>query len=488
MVLLAPAIAALAVFASPARAGPLHGSVEENYWLRIPATWAWETASAYAKHGTVEAARRDLEGATGQGARTLLTRQDVPADLDASYEGNLAEWQVLLPSLKKKEQEAEGLKAEQKPIPPALEAEISALTEKRTRLGTTLSGALRKLGESKEVLAALGHRYGEKASGTEIEFTTSMPGTRLPALEVSMKGAAPNLSGTEGPCEGHMYVWVVRKKLWRLATWIWAEGRAVFPLRTDRDEIELNFAMPNTDAIPARPDPAAPDPSAKPVPPVGDSGEERAFEDRLLEVRMVKPKGFESRRGDGSKDTDKNLVWEFRALDRKRSEATVTLSAFLITPKFPATDIDNWSTKRWAWFLRAHPTGDIASPGFPSVAEKTPYLSLPDFAKKRPVERPTPDRSGQVVPLTRADLEKRGIVGEATKNAKIDAEKPKSMWRLALQGTLADVGDDIFVEYAFSTRRWSYLLTVQFRHEGVKLYGDSVAAILSSLRLIPPAK
>src|SRR5689334_18705146 len=89
----------------------VHDSDELNYALRVPEAWQWEEKGAYEKYGAKEVAARRLETlangkpAVGLGARCVLTVQDVPKELDAAYEGWLADYQVLQEDIKQKGEE-----------------------------------------------------------------------------------------------------------------------------------------------------------------------------------------------------------------------------------------------------------------------------------------------------------------------------------------------------------------------------------------------
>jgi hypothetical protein len=468
----------------------LHGGTEENYWFTIPETWAWGRAPDFAKYGAVEVAERRIPTlpsgdptklangtvVTGSGGRTVLTRQPIPKELDEAYEQWLGEMQVL-------DQKAREIADQGSDVPEELANQIKAARKK-------CDDALEGFAKHEKVQDLLLSRFGKSPPPVQVDMGREV--SYVPAAELKVEGTAPNLAGEDAPCEGQMLVWVVRKELWRMCTWLWPAPRLVIPLRTDRDMIELQFVMPKTSATPKRPvevQPAgvagSPDPAKE-----GDAEQEKKIQDLSREAELFKPKGWVSKAGqaiDRSKPFERDLCFQISRHDRAGSEAIVSVLAIHMVGGTTPFDPDGHMERLWRDFQGQHLKGPIQTFPFPRITDKAKFFTLPDFTKPKEVDR-TVDKDGKPELVKRSRLEDMGVVEEAKGVPMLDKEKIRMTWRISLRGNLDRVGEETLVQYVFATNTWAYVVYVTFRKDGQKAWEGEVAKVLASFHLIEAPK
>jgi len=471
---------------------PLHGSDEENYWLKIPPGWTWGRPSDFEKYGAKEVAERRIEKlpnngepvklpngtvVTGCGGRTILTRQDIPKDVALpkeiadEYESTLVELQVL------------DIKARQlvettgEDVPEALDNQIK---EVRKKVAAGLE-AICKLDKVQDILRS---RYGKNPPTIEID-TGDLGG--VPAGEIKAEGTAPNLAGEDAPCTGHMLVCVVRNKLWRMCTWTWMTSRLRTILITDQDQLEMQFAMPKIAAIPKKPVEviaagSSNDPAADP-----DANSEHPVTAIDRECKIFKPKGWVSKSNqqiDRSKAFERELCFQLSRRDRTGNEAIVSVSAWHMQGGTSPFDADKHMETTWRDFQVNHAKGPIKTFPFLRITEKAKFLTLPDFTKPKEIER-TLDKDGKPETVKRSRLDELGVVEEA-KAVVLGKEKVRMTWRLSLDGILDRFGQETAIQYIFATQNWAYVMYVTFRKDGQKAWAAETQKILSSFELEPP--
>lgn len=458
---------------APARADKIKDGEDDNYALHVPDSWAWAPLDDLGKLGVKVAANRRLEtladgktAAAGEGGRLLLSVQDVPKDFEPEYETWVAEWQLL---------EVEAQKLEE--VPEALDIKIKAAREKIDR-------AVAGLAARDEVKSLLLNRWDKdpkkwpahEVDGVNVEVS------RVPAAQVKAHGPCANLAAEPGECEGRLFAWVIRKKMYRLAMWAWHTKHDREHLKDDLDTIELSFEIPKPTAIPKKP--IAPPPGADPAdaPKVdGDSGEVKPVTDLAFGFRVTKPKKFKSVPVDRSKPDQRELGFRFDA-NQGPSSSTVDLLVYRIKGAVTAFNLDDYLKGLWTSFEKGHPKGALSTMPFPAVSPKQPLLTLPDLAKKKEVKRTEPDEHVSV-----SDMERFGVIVEA-KMATIKKERVKGAWRFCMIGLTERAGEETHLHYAFSNDERTYVLRIVVRKDGWGFFKDEIAEILKTFEILEEPK
>lgn len=463
-------------------ADKVHDSDEHNYFLKIPDEWSWGRPADFAKYGVVEVADRRLalladgktEG-TGQGARVMLSVQDVPKDFEADYETWLYNWQVL------------ETKADQ-PDPETGEATVSeelakAIAEARDKLEKPLLSLANKP-DIQSILLARFEKDPKKQPHMEPDARGVQIG-RIPAAELKFEGTCANLDGVDAPCEARMYVWVVRKRLYRMAFWVWINKYDRERLRDDVDGIQFNYETPKPTAIPKKlPDPTKADPGAPAGPVDAELAKEYLHTDLAFQFAIWKALKFKPFALDRTKADQKRLGYREDGI----LGASSCIIELLVYPVKNATEpfsIDQYLTDFWSVFLKTHPNGKLETAPFPNVLPKSPYLSLPELDKKKAIDRPEKKKDGKEEKYSRSDIEKTGCITEY-KGISIGTVKVKNTWRICLMGNAERAGDEINVQYIFQTPDYCYVLRIVSRRDGLTPLKDGVAKILAQFKLIEP--
>lgn len=484
-----PSRAVVAVFLAvlcAATAPPRTASAEKvaddealNYLLRLPDRWEFLPVGRLADLGVVKVAEAKLETLAdgspgkGHGARLLLSVQDVnpktAPGLDPAYEEWLREWQELVEQSKQVEQISEELR------------------EKIDAAYNRIDKQLMSLAEKPEVLSLVMSRWAgpnDRASWPVYRLEDQVRIGGIPAAKVAVDDTAANLAGTDGPCHAVQFVYVLRKKIVRLALWRWPAPRDKERLRDDMDMIELNFEVLKAEALGAK----KPSGGGKPPPP-DDAPKKESKREPVRDVGMgfevVKPARFELKEVDRSKDSERNLGFEMKAEDAG-SDAIVELLVYRVgRPGAAAFSLDDWIRNVGTNFIAAHPAGAIEVLPFAAPSNKAPFLSLPDLAKKKEIKRPSAEELEKR--LSKTETEKLGIVSDA-KNAKIGNAKLRETWRFGMKGSLERVGADVQLQWVFTYETRTYVLRVTMRRDGVEKFGADVAEILKSLTLLDDPK
>jgi len=445
-----------------------------NYLLRVPDRWDFTDVTPFADLGVVKAAEvklamlRDGTAGTGQGARLLLAVQDVSPKtapgLPEDYEDALREWQLLEEEAKKAAEPSE-----------ELHGRITAAYEK-------LEKALLTLAETPEVRGLVMSRWGRDAAkwpAYTLEGDTRIAG--LPAAKLLVDAPSANLAGTDAPSTGVQFVFVVRKKVMRLAIWRWATPKDREKLKDDADMIELSFEVLKAEAIAGKkPPPASPDGGAGDKPAKPESKRE-PLKDLAMCFEIVKPSRFEAKELDRSKESDRNVGFELRAQDAG-SDCILELLVYRVgRAGTTAFSLDDWIKNLGTNFFTSHPEGPIEMLPFPTHSPKHPFLSLPDVAKKKELKRPSPDdlKKG----LSKSDVEKLGVINEI-KAAKIGEDKVKEAHRWAMRGNLARVGADVQCQWTFTYDARTFVMRLTARKDGFEKFHDDVAEIFKSFRVL----
>lgn len=462
----------------PASAEKVADDEALNYLLRLPDRWDFLPVGRLSDLGVVKVAEAKLETLAdgspgkGHGARLLLSVQDVnpktAPGLDPAYEEWLREWQELVEQSKQVEQISEELR------------------EKIDAAYNRIDKQLMSLAEKPEVLSLVMSRWGglnDRSSWPVYRLEDQVRLGGVPAAKVAVDDASANLAGTDGPCHAVQFVYVLRKKIVRLALWRWPAPRDKERLRDDLDMIELNFEVLKAEALGAK------KPSGAKPPPPDDAPKKEGKRETVRDVGMgfevVKPARFEAKDVDRSKDSERNLGFELKAEDAG-SDAIVELLVYRVgRPGAVAFSLDDWIRNVGTNFITAHPQGAIEVLPFAAPSAKAPFLSLPDLAKKKEIKRPSAEDLEKR--LSKTETEKLGIVSDA-KNAKIGHAKLRETWRFGMKGSLERVGADVQLQYVFTYETRTYVLRVTMRRDGVEKFGAEVAEILKSLTLLDDPK
>lgn len=476
--LLVLALAAVAAAPAPrAVADKVADDDAANYLLRVPDRWEFADTSHFADLGVVKAAEcklatlHDASPGLGQGARLMLSVQDVTPKtapgLDPEYETWLRDWQLLEEQAKRVEEVSE-----------ELHGKIGAAYDK-------LDKALMTLAETPEVRALVMSRWGRNPSGWpayKVEGETRIGG--IPAAKIVVEATSANLSSNEGPCVAVQFVFVLRKKVTRLAIWRWSTPKDREKLKDDVDMIELSFELLKTEALGGKKPP--------PPGPGDDGGKKDAPESKAEHVRdlpmgfeVVKPPKFTLKELDRSKEADRTVGFEMRALDAG-SDCIVELLVYRVgRAGTTAFSLEDWIKNLGTNFIAGHPEGPIEMIPFPIHSEKQPFLSLPDVAKKKELKRPPADELKKG--LSKADVEKMGVINEI-KGAKIGQEKVKEAWRWAMRGNLARVGNDVQCQWTFTYDARTFVFRLTARKDGYEKYKADVVEIFKSFRILEEPK
>jgi hypothetical protein len=483
LLLLGLALAVAGPLAAPrsARADKVKDDDVLNYFMKIPDTWNFGRAEDFAKQFVVAVADRVLDvladgktAGTGQGARVMLSVQDLPKDFEPDYETWLYEWQML-------ESQIANL-PEGTDIPEELAKKDSVAKEKLEKPLQTLAGR-------PDVQSLLLSRwFGDVKKQPVME-----PDARgifighIPAAEMKYEGNCANLQGNDGPCQGRLYVWIVRKKLYRMAFWTWPNQYDRERLRDDVDTIQYNYETPKPTAIPKK----APDPTKAndPNEPKGDPDLAKVFmkKDLAFQFEIKKVARFKAIAVDRTRADQKHLGYRMDGIAGPSS----CICELLVYPVKNAAEpfsVDQYLSDFWTMFLKSHPNGKLETAPFPLVTAKSPFFSLPDFTKKREVPRPEkkPGKDKEEK-LTVNDEEKLGIITES-KMVTISKEKVKNAWRMCLLGNAERLGDEANIQYMFQTSDFCYVLRFVCRRDGVPAFKESMAEILASIGLLEPPK
>lgn len=466
------ALLALAAVAapSPARAERVKDDDANNFVLKVPDSWAWGDVSPFAAHKVLVLGERRLEvlrdgttKGTGQGARVMLSVQDAPASLPADYSAWLYDWQVL---------EAQAAKMD--PVTEEVGKKIDDLRAKLDEALLALAGApgVPDLLMSRWAKDPATWPPTQKAAGERIGG--------VPAAKLSVEAPSANLGGNDAPCKARMFVWVLRKKMYRLALWAWPTQGDREQLGADVDEIELTFEhAKNAEAEPkrARTDaPADADPAAAPVAQDGDAGERKVVKDLAYGFEVVKPVKFRAKEIDRSSKDDRNTAFSFSA-QTGSADAIVDCIAYSLEN---AVETQAYLKELYPRFVRGHPKGALESWPFPTYTEKAGFLVLPDVAKKKEVKRPASEKDFDA---SLSDLERMGVAGEV-KGVKIGGVKVKETWRWMMKGLLERTGEDVQISFTFTSSERRFFLRVTARAGGLERFKPEVAEILKSFRLL----
>jgi len=458
--------------ARPASADKIHDGDADNYAIHIPDSWAWDRVDDLGKIGVREAAKRRIEmladGKTagiGEGGRLLLSVQELPKDLDPDYETWVAEWQQLELAAEKYEE-----------VPEELHGKIRAARER-------VDKALETLASREEVKSLLLNRWDKdpkKWPPHEVD-AVSVEIDRIPAGSVKVNAPCANLDGTLAECEGRLYVWIIRKKMYRLAMWAWPTKHDREHVRDDLDTIELSFEIPKKEAIPKK---GLPPPSVDPegAPKLdGDSSESKVFRDIAFGFALTKPRKFKSTPVDRAKQDQRTLGFRFDAVQGAGS-LTVDMMVYRLAGGVTPFNVDQYLTGLWVIWMRDHPRGAFGTFPFAPVAPKTPYLSLPDLSKKKEVKRTDPKDNVSV-----SDMERFGVISEA-KQITIRKEKVRAAWRWCMTGLTERLGEETNLHYAFTTDERTYVIRVIARKEGLSMFKEELAELLKSFEILEDPK
>lgn len=479
LLLLAFAAVVAAVPAPRAVADKVADDDVGNYLLRMPDSWEFADVSHFADLGVVKAGERKLAtlhdgtAGTGQGARLMLSVQDVgpktAPGLPAEYEDWLKDWQLLEEQAKRVDEVSEDL-----------HARIGAAYDK-------LDKALVTLAETPDVRRLVMSRWGRDPAAWpayKVEGETRIAG--LPAAKLVVEAPSGNLGGNDAPCVAVQFVFVLRKKLTRLAIWRWSTPKDREKLKDDVDMIELSFEVLKSEALSGK----------KPAPagPADDGGGEKGdkpeskretVKDLAMGFEVVKPAKFKLKELDRSKESDRNVGFDMSAVDAG-SDCIVELLVYRVgRAGTTAFDLDDWMKNLGTNFFNSHPEGPIELIPFPTHTEKTPFLSLPDVGKKKELKRPAPDdlKNG----LSKSDVERLGVVAEV-KAAKVSGQRVKEAWRWGMRGNLARVGTDIQCQWTFTYDARTFVMRVTARKDGFEKYKADVAEIFKSFRILEEPK
>ncbi len=459
--------------AGPAAADRIRDGEDDNYAIHIPDSWAWGPVDDLGKIGVKQVANRRLEvladgktPAAGEGARLLLSVQEVPKDFEPDYETWVAEWQQL---------EVEAQKFEE--VPEALDTKIKAA---RAKVDKALEG-LTGRAEIQSLLLNRWDKDPKKWPAPEVD-AENIEIAKVPAGQVKAHGTCANLAGEPATCEARLFAWVIRKKLYRLAMWAWPTKHDREHVRDDLDTIEFSFEIPKPSAIPKKPLAPVPAGDAGDAPKVdGDSGEVKTLKEDDFGFHVTKPKKFKTIPIDRSKPDQRTTGFRFDATQGS-SSAVVDLLVYRIKGGVTPFSLNTYLADLWPAFQLGHPKGSFGTYPFAPVTPKAPFLSLPDLAKKKEVKRTEPDDR-----ISAADMERFGVVSDA-KMATIKKERVGDARRFCLSGVAERTGEEWHIHYAFTTDERVYVLRVTVRKEGWGFFKEEIAEILRSFELLPPAK
>jgi hypothetical protein len=484
----AAALALVALGAGAAAGAKVKDFDELNVTLKLPddtspGAWDWEPVpqKLAEEHSAKAMAKRHPEtlkdGKTpneGHGARLLFCVQDVPAHVDPDHETWLRDLYLYEQEIAKNEN------LEQRD-----EALMAELNKKKEDVLEKLTASLVAIASKPEVQAALLHRFGDAGKGqAKVSGEGSVDG--VPAAVVEIEATAPHLGGVPSKCIGKMLVWVLRKRLYRLAVWVWPvtkEGkvRDAEHFRSDLDYLEMNsIVIPKKEPIPRRPDDTGPEmPKA-----AGAAEKERGSPARQIDelgfaFRVTKPDGWAERILDRSKNEDRDMGFQIDSVaTRAMDHCFVELLCYRIEAGgLAGFKAEDHFVRSFKTFILEHKAGPLTTQAFPVVSAKAPFLSLPD-GKKRDVKRPEGDDD-----YTKSDLEKLAVIGDV-KNAKVKEVKVRMAWRFCLQGVKSTGIPETLVQYVWSTDKITYLFRVTMRGGVLQQQGTQIKNVLSSFELL----
>jgi hypothetical protein len=468
-----PRLAGLALALLALLAGSALGRVKDddslNYEISVPDDWSWIDTGPFEKQAVVAAADRRLETladgkpAEGEGGRVLLSVKDPPKVFPTEdYESWLYDWQQLEQQAKTKD-----------PVPDEMARQIDDLRAK-------IEKALGELAATPEVQSLLLERFGGSAAGVTTDARGVEIGT-IPAAKVGLEADAANHAGRKSKCQASMHVWVLRKRMYRLAVLIWPTARDREHLRDQRDEIELSMDMRKKEAMQRKAAPPKPDePAADPGKGPGGKGERQTVRDLAMGFEAVKPARLIAQEIDRSEAKDRDTAFRFQA-ENQGDSVTVEMFSFRIgTAGATGFDLKQYFGDMWSQFLKSHPAGPISTSPFPPATPRNPFLTLPDLSKKKDVARPADPEEK----VSTSDMERLGVLQEV-KNASVGKEKVDHAWRWHQKGNVERVGDDWWLVYTFSTDTRTYVVRITVRKGGWTVWKDDVVEVLHSIVLIP---
>lgn len=473
--------------ASPAFAGEKVKDDQGNYELRIPDNWVWIDvgAESFVKQSVVAGAERRFgpdellaDGktkATGQGARLLLTVSDVPPSVDAEYESWLRDLQVMETEVATIDDTTPAL-AEKK------EALIKSCGEIRTKIEKTLE----TLARQQEIQALLMKRFDadpKKWPPVEVESDNKEIG-KIPAAYVHAEGDSANLDGNVQKTEARLFIWIIRKKLYRLAMWAWpATSRDREHLKDDLDQIEVSFDIKNKSALPPKSDKKPVDvPGSEPVKVDGDSDKVIEVKDLAYGFKVTKPKKFKTEPLDRAKNPQQAATFTARS-----AQATVVVELMIyrnLRAGLVPFKLEDWLTRNFVDFFKGHPEGNVDTYPFAPVSSKASFLSLPDLTRKKEIKRPPAD---QMDKISMSDVTKAGAVTESRQIA-VGKEKVRDAYRFCMRGNAPRQGPDTRIEYTFSTSERTFVVRVFMHEDGWSLWKDEIAEILKSFEILEEPK
>jgi hypothetical protein len=469
-----PALAALGLLAvaflssGGTALGGVRDDAELNYEIHVPDDWTWLDVGPFAEHKVVVGADRKLatladgKPAEGQGGRVLLSVQEPPKDFPTEeYEGWLFDWQQLELQAKEKD-----------PVPDEM---IKQIDDLRAKMEKALAG----LAARPEVQELLLQRFGKNRPAAEVDDRGVTIAT-LPAAKVSAPGTCANHAGVVAKCDASMFVWVVRKRMYRLALWIWPTEHDREHLRDQRDEIELSMDVPKKEAFLKKGPPPKPDePANGGGPGPGGKGERLTLRDLAMGFEAVKPPRLMSEEIDRSQATERDVAFRFQA-ENQGDSVTMEMFSFRIgTAGATGFDLQQYFSGIWSSFIKLHAAGAITTSPFAPVTPRNPFLTLPDFAKKKDLKRP----DDPAEKLSVSDLERMGVLTEVKKPS-VGKVKVDHAWRLMLKGNIERIGDDWWVIYTFSTDSRTYVVRLTVRKGGWDTWKDDVIEALRSISLL----
>jgi hypothetical protein len=457
--------------------------------MNQPGAWDWEAVAPKLaeEHGARALAKRHPEllkdGKTpneGNGARLMLTVQDVPASLDPDYETWLRDLFLYDQELAKvRGMEEVDTKQEQE-----LEKKIDETRKK-------IDDALVALAGRPEVQAALVHRFGDAGKGLAkaragVEIDT-LPAAIVEVGDRKNPATANHLGGVASPCIGKMWIWVIRKRFYRLVTWSWPitkDGKLkdAEHFIDDLDFIEMSsITIPKKEPIPRRPEepgPTIPKPGGAEAGMKGTPAE--VLTDLPFAFRVTKPENWRKRELDRSKEDDRFMGFQIDSVATKEGDhAIVELLVYRVEMgavtgfNAPAHFVRSFKT-----FLNEKKTGALATHSFPVISAKAPYLSLPD-GKRREIKRPT--SLDEIA--NQNDLEKMAVVSEA-KGAKIKELKLRFPFRFCLVGVQERGVPETLAQYVWSTDKITFLLRITLRGDAAKSQAAELKTVLSSFEIL----
>jgi hypothetical protein len=473
----------------------IHESDKLNYRLTIRPTWEWKSPDG---KDVVEAAERALDqvrerqpdgkfamvDANGRGGRLVLAISDPPKSLDKGYEESMRLWQMADMEIRRL-QAAAPSEATQKRI-----EEENANAVKHME---AVEKGLQALAVDKDVVKLLMQRFGSDAGKWPETSADTMemsgPTERdaaVPAIRVKAEGEAGNLKGVPMPCIAQMWVFVVKGKMYRLATWGWPSSqRDPERIKGEIDYAQLEYRIPKSAAMMAKPDPEAPDPTA-PVEPPSDVGEEKAVDNKLFSGwEVTKPKGFKTIEIDRTKPDAPEF--KFEAGSGRDPRVTVYLDVQRSDEKGATgqakgeMDIRRLYVNAWVQFLSLHSQGALEVFEWERPSSDRPYFSLPDLEKRTPVKRPPP---GVKKEWDWAEIEKLGVVSEAD-GIRFGEVKGRNTYRWGAKGERERAGTEFLLRYAFHSGVRTYVITVSAYGDSLLKFKNETDALLKSFKVHP---